>query len=177
MKNGTLPSSPISSLLYKTRVSEKTLLEEIISNKIYGFAIVNIAPGPQTQKFVDLNWLPIIRHNEIRFEDLPEFLRKPHLEKSFPRRTLVQTLHGTEILLHTHLIQWYVAQGFSITKIHRMFEYQRFGCYKDVHDRVYHARVKATEERNNKKATAIKLVSNSMYGQMIMVRTLKRNIL
>ena len=50
-----------------------------------------------------------------------------------------------------------------------MFEYQKFKCYKDVHDRVYNARVAATIETNNKKATAIKLVSNSMYGQMIMV--------
>ena len=100
---------------------------------------------------------------------MPIFLQKPEIQKTFPRRTLVQTMHGTEILLHTRLIQWYVKQGFSITRIYKMFEYQKFGCYKDVHDRVYHARVKATQENNNKKATAIKLVSNSMYGQMIMV--------
>ena len=62
--------------------------------------------------------------------------------------------------------------------MHRVFEFQKFGCYKTVHDRVYNARVKATIEANegnpagNKKATAIKLVSNSMYGQMIMVSNL-----
>ena len=51
-----------------------------------------------------------------------------------------------------------------------MFEYQKHSCYKDVHDKIYEARVDATIQKNNQKATAIKLVSNSMYGQMIMVR-------
>ena len=168
VNKANLPSA-ISSLLHKSRVSEETLLKEILADNIYGFAVVDIQPGPRTKKFLNLNWLPIIRHDEIQFSDLPLFMQRPEIAKTFPRRTLVQTLHATEILLHTKLIQWYVEQGFTIKKIYRMFEYQRYGCYKDVHDRVYEARVKATEEKNNKKATAIKLVSNSMYGQMIMV--------
>ena len=166
-----IPGSSISSLLYKSRVTEKHLLDEILAGNVYGFAVVDIRPGPNTQKFQDINWLPIIRHDEIQFADLPEFMKQQKIvsEKTFPRRTLVQTLHASGILLHTQLIQWYAKQGFTITKIHKMFEYQGVECYKDVHDRVYHARVKATEEKNSKKATAIKLVSNSMYGQMIMV--------
>jgi len=170
-----LPRSPISSLLYSTRVHTRELLQEILKDNVYGFAVVDIIPGPETKKFIDLNWLPIIRHDEIQFSDIAEYMQRPELQKTFPRRTLVQTLHATEILLHTRLIQWYVENGFTITKIHRMFEYQKFKCYKDVHDSVYLTRVQATIDAKNgdpaanKKATAIKLVSNSMYGQMIMV--------
>ena len=64
----------------------------------------------------------------------------------------------------------YIENGFKITKVHKFFEFQKHPCYKFAHDRVYEARVKATKEKNDKKQTAIKLVSNSMYGQMILVR-------
>ena len=161
--------SSISSLLYDNVTTQEKLLNAIMSDGVYGFCLVDIEPTPLAQKFVDINWLPIIRHDEIYFEDLPNFMRKKNLQKSFPRKTLVQTMHAKKILLHTRLIQWYCKNGFKITNIHHMFEYQKASCYRHVHDRVYEARVAATIERNNKKATAIKLVSNSMYGQMIMV--------
>ena len=39
----------------------------------------------------------------------------------------------------------------------------------NVYNNVYEARVTATETGDETKATATKLVSNSMYGQMLMV--------
>ena len=165
--------SPISSLLYKNPVTETELLREIIKDEVYGFCVVDIIPNSEASKFIELNWLPIIRHDNIHFEDLPTFMQKDEIKKSFPRKTLVQTLHASAILLHTRLIQWYLANGFKITKIYKFYEFQKFPCYRNVHDCVYETRVTATIEKNEKKATAIKLVSNSMYGQMIMVRFIK----
>ena len=81
----------------------------------------------------------------------------------------ISLIGRTSLISHITVIFRYVKNGFKITKIHKIFEFQKYACYKDVHDRVYEARVAATVEKNNKKATAIKLVSNSMYGQMIMV--------
>ena len=166
----SLPKSSISSLIYKNQVSQNTMLAEILRDNVYGFALVDIEQTSKTDKFIDLNWLPVIKHDVIEHHDLPDFMKSRVTKNSFPRKTLVQALHATEHLLHTKLIQWYVNNGFIITKIHTMFEYQKYSCYKDVHDKIYEARVDATIQKNNQKATAIKLVSNSMYGQMIMVR-------
>ena len=101
-----LPESSVSSLLYTESACWKCLLNEILTDGVYGFAVVDIVPTSNAKKFVDLNWLPIIRHDDIHFDDLPPFMKKESVKKSFPRTTLVQAMHATEILLHTRLIQW-----------------------------------------------------------------------
>ena len=103
--------------MYKKFIGPDRLLTEILAGGVYGFAVVDIVPTAAAQKFVDLNWLPIIRHDEIQFSDIPEWMHRPGIEKTFPRKTLVQTMHATQILLHTRVIQWYVENGFEITKV------------------------------------------------------------
>lgn len=169
MKKGALHTSAISSLLYKNKVSRDELLTEILADGVFGFAVVNIVPTAKVKRFLRLNWLPIIRHDTIQHDDLPDFMKDQTAPAGFPRSTVVQSIYGKEILLYTRLIQWYVRNGFKITRIHKMFEYQKYPCYKKVYDQVYQARVQATVEGNEQKATAIKLVSKSMFGQMIMV--------
>ena len=89
--------------------------------------------------------------------------------KTFPRRTVVQAMHADKILLHTAVINFYIQHGFRISKVHRVYEYQPSRCFKKVHDTVYEARVKATVDNDTMRATAVKLCSNSMYGQSLMV--------
>jgi len=76
-------------------------------------------------------------------------------------------------LLHTELIKFYCDNGFVINDVHHIFEYQGSECFKMVYDQVYKARVEATatedQEGDHRKATAVKLTSNAMYGQMLMV--------
>ena len=74
-----------------------------------------------------------------------------------------------KLLLHTDLIYFYLKNGFEITNVYKFFEYEGACCLRKVHDKVYQARVEATQENNNLKATAVKLVSNAAYGQMLMV--------
>ena len=78
-------------------------------------------------------------------------------------------MHAKEILLHTCLLKFYLENGFRILKIHKFFEYEGSPCFKKVYSTVYEARVQATETNDDLKATAVKLVSNSMYGSMLVV--------
>jgi len=103
-----LPQSSISSILYRGSVTAHDLLTEILADRIYGFAIVDIVPTDDAKKFIELKWLPIIKHDEIYYNDLPAFMQDDWIKKTFPRKTLVQTMHAKNILLHTRLIQWYV---------------------------------------------------------------------
>ena len=74
-----------------------------------------------------------------------------------------------KLLLHTDLIAFYVQNGFKISYVHKFYEYEGARCFAKLHDIIYQARVEATCANDNMKATAVKLVANSIYGQMIMV--------
>ena len=78
-------------------------------------------------------------------------------------------MNAKNLLLHTSLIKFYEENGFFVEKIHKFYEYQGSRCFKKVFDTVYEARVEATETKDEIKATAVKLVSNSMYGSLLTV--------
>ena len=131
--------------------------------------VVDIAATDGADKFRELNWPPILKKAMVDFEDLPEWMQKNCDEKDFPKEQIVQAMHAEELLLHTSLLQFYLENGFEVRKIHQFFEYEGSKCFDKVYKTVYEARVQATETNDDLKARAVKLVSNSMYGQMLQV--------
>ena len=129
--------------------------------------MVDIEPTTSANKFLHLNWPPILKKMDIQAKQLPNWMSVD--EKSFPRKTVVQSMRATEILLHSELLNFYLENGFKVTKIYKFYEYEGRKCLKPVHDAIYTARVAATIENDNCRATAVKLTSNAMYGQTLMV--------
>ena len=166
-------TSDISPVILRDQLSKSEMKKLLSSGQIYGFALVDIKDTPSAKKFLDLNFPPILKKIDINHEDLPIWMRQNVSEREFPRTTIVQAMHGEKLLLHTKLIQFYVENGFQVLDVHHVFEYQGSACFKTVHDTVYKARVEATATENHegdqRKATAVKLTSNAMYGQMLMV--------
>ena len=160
----------ISPLLYHKTIKSQDLLPLLRSGKIYGFVTVDISATPDAEKFRKLNWPPIFQKEEIFYEDLPTWMQKISSKEEFPKSTIVQKMGAQNILLHTHLVEFYLKNGFEITKIHKFYEYEGETCFERVFKNVYEARVQATETKNEMKATAVKLVSNSMYGQLLLVK-------
>ncbi len=143
--------SSISSLMYSKKVSEKTLLEAINKNLIYGFILCDIEPDLNKssiwQKFLILNWLPIIRKDEIHKEDLSPFMQQQMgPSQKFPHETLIQSLWGKKILLHSDWVQFLLENGLQISKIHELYEYQPSNCFENFYDQLYKNRVEATRE-------------------------------
>lgn len=161
--------SKISKLLYKNTISELTLINMLHKNEIYGFVLVDIYATDKAQKFIDINWPPLIFKEEVEYSDLPEYMRPLAAENEFPKMSILQGMFRKNLLLHTDLLAFYVQNGFKVTKIHKFYEYEPSNCFEDVFKTVYEARVAATQNKDDLKSTAIKLVSNSMYGQMLMV--------
>jgi len=159
----------ISPMLLSRRISETEMLQHISKNELYGFAVVDIIARPEAEKFLAVNWPPILRKADIDYKDLPLWMQHNTSDKTFPRKTIIQSMFGEKVLLHTELIKFYLENGFTVTKIHKLYEYEGRRCFKKVYDVVYNARVEATVDDDTMKATAVKLVSNSMYGQMLMV--------
>ena len=166
------------SLNYSPRIS-KFLFNEIITHdymehiltngEMYGFCLVDLEGTDEAAKWLEMNWPPILVKEDILYSDLPEWMKDCTNEKGFPMNTIVQSMHGTEILLHTILLKYYLENGFKLSKVHKVFEYQGERCFKKIYDTVYKSRVEATEAGDNMKATAVKLTSNSMYGSLLLV--------
>ena len=159
----------ISPILMKRQLSNEKMIQLISSNTIYGFAVCDLIPTDQAKFFLEINWPPILQKTNIEHTDLPEWMQKNAHTTTFPRRTIVQSMHGENLLLHTELIAFYIKHGFLLTNVHKVYEYEGSECYKDVYETLYKARVEATRSNNKKKAMAVKLVSNAMYGQMLLV--------
>ena len=161
--------SPIVSL---RKINESQMINLFEKNLLYGFAVIDIESTQEAKKFLDVNWPPIIFKADIEYNDLPKWMQKNCDSKDFPRQTIIQGMNRKEFLTHTDCLFFYLQNGFKVTKIHKFFEYEGQKCFKQVHDAVYQARVEATENGDDLKSTAVKLVSNSMYGQMLMVKFL-----
>ena len=171
----------ISPILFKSKVYPEQMLKLLKEKKLFGFLIVDIVATQAADKFRKLNWPPILKKALVEFSDLPEWMREGLDEKQFPKEQIVQSMHAKDLLLHTCLLEFYLDHGFKVEKIHEFFEYEPSKCFEKVYSTVYEARVlatemqtrtDATEEMKNAaelKATAVKLVSNSMYGQMLQV--------
>ncbi len=113
----------ISPLLFFNEITHLEMITRIRNDELYGFAIVDIEATPDAQKFLDVNWPPILMKDDIQFEDLPVWMQKSTNKESFPRKTIIQSMHGQKILLHTALIRFYLDNGFNLTFIHHFYEY------------------------------------------------------
>ena len=163
----------ISPLLFERTVSESRLISMVKQGRLYGFMVVDLEKGQGWEKWAALNWPPIMQKAQIYHEDLPEWMGELYDRNDFPIETIVQRMQAKSLLLHTSLVKFYLENGFHVTKLHKVYEYQGAECFKKVYRTVYEARVAATETMDDLKATAVKLVSNSMYGSLLLVSKLK----
>ena len=159
----------ISPLLWERTVDCEKIIDLVKEDQIYGFLIVDISQTKNAAKWMKLNYPPILQKSEILFKDLPVWMQSLYNEKDFPMETIVQKMSSQKLLLHTSLIRFYMENGFQIDKIHKFYEYEGSRCFEQIYSKIYSARVQATQEKDDMKATAVKLVSNSMYGALLTV--------
>ena len=150
------------------RLSKIDLIDALNNDKMYGFVEVDLEPTEKADKFLKLNFPPILRRFDVPFDWLPKWMQKNADEKTFPRRTILQAMRGEKLVFHTDLLKFYLENGFKITDLHKIFEYEPSKTFVDIYNLCYHARAEATG-KDETKSTTIKLVSNSMYGSTILV--------
>ena len=174
----------ISPLLFERTVKWQKLVSLVQEGRLYGFMVVDLQKTKSSDKWLRLNWLPVMQKAEILYEDLAPWMRNLYDPREFPKKTIVQRMQAKKLLLHTDLIRFYLENGFMVSKVHKVYEYQGAHCFQKVFKTVYEARVQATQTANDEmatdemkaaaemKATAVKLVSNSMYGSLLLVSLL-----
>ena len=155
--------------LISNEVATQKMINMLKEGKLYGFALVDLKAGPSSHIFEELNWPQILKKFSVEFNMLPDWMQSKVNPKSFPRENLVKPMNAKNVLIHTKLLSFYVKYGYTIIKLHKFYEFQGAPALINVYYNVDEARVTATETGDETKATATKLVSNSMYGQMLMV--------
>ena len=114
---------------------------------------------------------PIFKNVEVSREDIGPFMKKYAVENNIlnqPRRTLIGSYHGKDIVLITPLLRWYVQHGLEIVDIHEVVQYTPKTCFdKFVTEVSSNRRIGAADPSQSILADTFKLLGNSCYGKFL----------
>ena len=95
--------SKLSAILFKYQISETEMIQLFNTHRLYGFVLCDIEASSKSEKFMKVNWPPLIFKDEVNFNDLPLWMQENAIEKNFPRTTIVQGMFRKNLLLHTEI--------------------------------------------------------------------------
>ena len=79
----------ISPLLFKKSAKSCDIISLIMQDRIYGFAVVDIKQSPEAEKWLRVNWPPILQKDKILFEDIPIWMQPLFDRTEFPKEIIV----------------------------------------------------------------------------------------
>jgi len=92
-------------------------------------------------------------------------------------RGLVGAMTAKKMLLHSHLLKWYLGEGLVVSKIHSTYRYVKRVAYRDFVDQATTARRAGDADPSlSLHANMAKLSVNSVYGKTITNKENHRNI-
>ena len=153
--------SPISPLLLQRKVKEEVILEKILNGSLFGFVLIDIFPKAEAKKWELANWGPIFEHQNIDFDMLPPEMQKRVLPGDYPKKTLCQVFHAEKYFCTVEAVKFYHENGFRITKLHEVIEFQGERVIEDFYQKIYEMRVHATIDGNKCLNAIAKNVANA----------------
>ena len=97
----------------RTKYTESELLEEILADDIFGVAECDVSL-PDNLKHKYSQFPPVFKNVNVSINDVGPYM-KDLCEKSgylsTPRRTLISSFFGEEVVLTTDQIKWYLQNG------------------------------------------------------------------
>ena len=73
----------ISPLILEKSLNVDKMIRLLTENKLYGFALVDIKSTENANFFKQINWRPIYKKFDVRFEMLPLWMRAKMNQKVF----------------------------------------------------------------------------------------------
>ena len=114
---------------------------------------------------------PIFKNTYVSIDDIGSHMKAYCIERNLmsqPRRTLISSFYGKDILLTTPLLKWYIEHGLKIKKIHQIVEYRPQNCFKNFANTVTRARIMGDQNQDSSiLADTMKLIGNSAYGKTL----------
>ena len=95
---------------------------------------------------------PIFKNTDISRDDIGDHMRQYIVDRDImphPRKSLIGSLHGEKIMIITPLLEWYLARGFVVTKIHEILEYTPSACFEYIGENISNARREGVQIRKS----------------------------
>ena len=127
---------------FKKDLGVNDIIEKVKSGSLFGLVQCDIhVPDHMKKKFEDMP--PIFKNVNISIDDIGEHMKNYCQENNLmkePRRCLIGSYFGKEILLATPLLQWYLNEGLEVTDIQQILEYKPKACFESFGEDVTTAR-------------------------------------
>ena len=154
----------------KWKMTQNEILTAVIDGTLFGMIECDVrVPDNLREYFAEMQ--PIFKNTTVTRDDIGSFMQQyaeEHDIMSTPRRMLVGSYRGENILLATPLLRWYLAHGLVVDRVYQIIEYVPKPCFQNFGDSVSAAR-RAGDADPDKSiiADTIKLLGNSAYGKTV----------
>ena len=151
-------------------MTQHQILAAMVDGTLFGMVECDVCvPRELQDHFAEMQ--PIFKNTTVTRNDIWPFMRdyaEEHDIMSAPRRMLVGSYRGDNILLSTPLLQWYLMHGLIVNHVYQVVEYEPKPCFRHFGESVSTAR-RAGDADSDKAiiADTIKLLGNSEYGKTV----------
>lgn len=152
-------------------LSEAQLLQRVRDDSFFGCVVVDIeTPDNLKERFHEM--APVFRNVEIQRQDIGEHMRQ-FAERNdvmaTPRRALVGSYRGENILLSTPLLKFYLEEGLVVKRVYQAVQWQGRRWLQPFGKFVSSSRRNADQDHSKKiLGETAKLVGNAGFGRFIM---------
>lgn len=151
--------------------SEARLLQGVRNGSFFGCVVVDIeTPDTLKEKFCEMT--PVFKNVEIPRQDVGEHMQQfaeEHDVMATPRRALVGSYRGENILLSTPLLKFYLEEGLVVKHVYQAVQWQGSPWLQPFGEFVSNSRRAADEDPSKKiLGETAKLVGNAGFGRFIM---------
>ena len=152
------------------RMTQRHILVAVFDGTLFGMVECDVSVPKELQdNFAEMQ--PIFKNTTVTSNDIGPFMRDYAEEHDIllaPRRMLVSSYRGDNILLSTPLLQWYLMHVLIVDHVYQFVEYEPKPCFRHIGESVCTAR-RAGDADPDKAiiADTMKLLGNSGYGKTV----------
>ena len=162
-----------------TTMTEQQILAAVIDGTLFGMIECDIHVPPELRPYFS-EMHPIFKNANVSRDDIGPFMRQYAEENdimSTPRRMLIGSYRGENILLTTPLLRWYIAHGLVVDHVYQIIEYEPKPCFRHFGESVSTARRNGDSDPDKAIiADTMKLLGNSAYGKTVTNVDRHRNV-
>ena len=154
-----------SAFFNRKSIMESELWDSIDNGRLFGVIKCDITATPQArQKFIDLNFPPIFSHIAVEEKMLESKMIEGvnnHKNLKFPlAKQLTLVFNHTAYVMTTEMARFYKENGFLLTNLAMVIEYERDRPLKNFVNTVTQSRIAATKRGDKPAGEMYKLVAN-----------------
>ena len=176
----------VASFLKKLKRAEpcshltfEKIIKGIQSESLFGLLICSIHI-PQKLKSKLSDFPPIIKNTTISRSDIGEYMQKIAEEQGLlkkPRKYLISSYFGEEILINTRMAKFYLELGLKITRIQEFIQFFAMKCLGELSQEIVQNRRLGDIDLDKKVlAMTSKLCGNSLYSATLLNRSKHRAV-